>query len=49
VRERTGRKGPELFKPLRLALTGLDHGPEIAPLLSLMGAARALQRLERLS
>ncbi|MFM7432308.1 MAG: glutamate--tRNA ligase [Gammaproteobacteria bacterium] len=49
VRERTGRKGPELFKPLRLALTGLDHGPEIAPLLALMGAARALQRLERLS
>jgi len=49
VRERTGRKGPELFKPLRLALTGLDHGPEIAPLLGLMGAARALQRLERLA
>lgn len=49
VRERTGRKGPELFKPLRLALTGLDHGPEIAPLLTLMTAARALARLERLS
>ncbi|MBM4234092.1 MAG: glutamate--tRNA ligase [Gammaproteobacteria bacterium] len=49
VRERTGRKGPELFKPLRLALTGLDKGPEIAPLLALMGTARALQRLERLS
>jgi glutamyl-tRNA synthetase len=23
----TGRKGKPLFMPLRLALTGLDHGP----------------------
>jgi glutamyl-tRNA synthetase len=49
VREATGRKGPELFKPLRYALTGQGHGPELAPLLKLMGAPRALQRLERLA
>jgi glutamyl-tRNA synthetase len=49
VREATGRKGPELFKPLRYALTGQGHGPELAPLLNLMGAPRALQRLERLA
>ena len=49
VREATGRKGPELFKPLRYALTGQGHGPELAPLLKLMGATRALQRLERLA
>ncbi len=31
-----GRKGPALFKPLRLALTGSDHGPELAGLLQLI-------------
>ncbi|MBV6418232.1 MAG: Glutamate--tRNA ligase [Steroidobacteraceae bacterium] len=36
AREATGRKGPALYKPLRLALTGLDHGPELAPLLRAM-------------
>jgi glutamyl-tRNA synthetase len=49
VREQTGRKGPDLFKPLRVALTGLDHGPELAPMLALMTPARAIARLERLS
>ena len=29
----SGRKGKQLFMPLRLALTGLDHGPELAALL----------------
>ena len=28
IKERTGRKGRELFLPLRLAFTGLTHGPE---------------------
>ncbi|MFM7707036.1 MAG: glutamate--tRNA ligase, partial [Gammaproteobacteria bacterium] len=45
----TGRKGPALFKPLRLALTGQLHGPELAPLIVLMTPARAIARLERLS
>jgi glutamyl-tRNA synthetase len=31
--------------PLRQALTGLDHGPELAPLLPLIGRARAAARL----
>ncbi len=42
----TGRKGKPLFMPLRLALTGLDHGPELAQLLPLIGRERALERLE---
>ncbi len=42
----TGRKGRELFHPLRLALTGRDSGPEMAPLLSGMGRERAVRRLE---
>jgi len=45
----TGRKGPALFKPLRLALTGQLQGPELAPLIVLMTPARAIARLERLS
>ncbi|MHA1523479.1 MAG: glutamate--tRNA ligase [Alphaproteobacteria bacterium] len=41
----TGRKGRALFMPLRLALTGRDHGPEMTHLLPLIGRARALGRL----
>jgi glutamyl-tRNA synthetase len=36
VKAATGRKGKPLFMPLRLALTGLDHGPELAQLLPLI-------------
>jgi glutamyl-tRNA synthetase len=45
VKAATGRKGKELFMPLRLVLTGCDHGPELAALLPLMGHARVVQRL----
>jgi glutamyl-tRNA synthetase len=41
----TGRKGKPLFMPLRLALTGLDHGPELKGLLPLLGRAKVLARL----
>ena len=47
VRAATGRKGPALFKPLRCALTGVDHGPELAPLLRLLPPGQAEQRLSR--
>ena len=45
VKATTGRKGKALFMPLRLALTGLDHGPELAQLLPLIGREKALERL----
>ncbi|WP_395662163.1 glutamate--tRNA ligase [Aestuariivirga sp.] len=45
VKAATGRKGKALFMPLRLALTGLDHGPELAQLLPLIGRERVLERL----
>jgi len=45
VSERTGAKGRKLFMPLRLALTGLEHGPELARLLPLIGRAKAASRL----
>jgi glutamyl-tRNA synthetase len=43
----TGRKGRELFHPLRLALTGRDSGPDMKALLPLIGEAEARARLER--
>jgi glutamyl-tRNA synthetase len=45
VKAATGRKGKPLFMPLRLALTGLGHGPELASLLPLIGRQRVLDRL----
>ncbi|MBI2720458.1 MAG: glutamate--tRNA ligase [Rhizobiales bacterium] len=45
VKAATDRKGKALFMPLRLALTGLDHGPELAQLLPLIGRDKALERL----
>jgi glutamyl-tRNA synthetase len=45
IKDATGRKGKTLFMPLRLALTGEEHGPELKALLPLMGRARAAQRL----
>ena len=45
VKRATGRKGKALFMPLRLALTGLDHGPELARLLPLIGRDRTSARL----
>ena len=46
LKERTGRKGAELFMPLRVALTGQAHGPELKPLFALMPTAIARRRLE---
>ena len=47
LKERTGRKGKALFLPLRQALTGEDHGPEMAALLPLIGREAAAERLRR--
>jgi glutamyl-tRNA synthetase len=46
LKEATGRKGKALFLPLRLALTGLEHGPDMGALLPLIGKERALERLQ---
>lgn len=45
VKKATGRKGKDLFMPLRQALTAADHGPELKVLLPLIGRDRALKRL----
>lgn len=49
LKETTGRKGKGLFLPLRQALTGMDHGPDMGELLPLIGEAEARARLERAS
>jgi len=45
VKELTGRKGKGLFMPLRKALTGEEHGPELADILPLIGRERTMARL----
>ncbi len=46
VKSATGAKGKALFQPLRLALTGQTHGPELKYLLPLIGRDKARARLE---
>ncbi|HBR42393.1 MAG TPA: glutamate--tRNA ligase [Sulfitobacter pontiacus] len=41
VKEQTGRKGKGLFMPLRLALTGKPHGPDMAAVLPLLQVVKA--------
>ncbi len=43
----TGRKGKSLFMPLRKALTGRAHGPDMGSMLRLIGRERALARLAK--
>ncbi len=45
VKNETGAKGKKLFMPLRLALTGLPHGPEMAPIFMMLGPEKAKARL----
>ena len=46
VKEATGAKGKALFMPLRQAVTGMDHGPDMAALLPLIDRDRIMQRLK---
>ena len=45
VKQATGAKGRALYHPLRLALTGLERGPELKDLLPLFGREKAAARL----
>ena len=45
MKDKTGRKGKQLFMPLRQAITGMDHGPELAGLLPLIGPEIVKKRL----
>ena len=41
----SGKKGKNLFKPLRLCLTGQSYGPEMANLVLMMGRDKVIERL----
>jgi len=41
VKAATGRKGKALFMPLRKAVTGQAHGPDMAALMPLLQTVRA--------
>ncbi|MCK5283946.1 MAG: glutamate--tRNA ligase [Alphaproteobacteria bacterium] len=45
IKNKTGRKGKQLFMPLRQAITGMSHGPELAGLLLLIGSEKVKKRL----
>ncbi len=45
LKQATGAKGRALFHPLRLAVTGLDQGPEMKGLLPLIGRKKTAARL----
>lgn len=47
LKDTTGRKGKPLFLPLRQALTGMDHGPDMGELLPLIGEEEAHARLTK--
>lgn len=46
VKQVTGAKGKHLFHPLRVALTGETHGPEMARILELLPQEQARSRLK---
>jgi glutamyl-tRNA synthetase len=46
LEEKTGRKGKDLYGPLRAGITGKTKGPELAKTLPLLGKERILRRLK---
>jgi glutamyl-tRNA synthetase len=46
ISEKSGKKGKDLFMPLRLALTGMNNGPELKNLLPLLSREEILKRLK---
>ena len=47
IREKTGAHDQQLYMPIRIALTGLLHGPELDKILELVGVAQARLRFEQ--
>ena len=49
LKEQSGRKGKNLFMPLRKILTGLNYGPEMQTVLMMIGREKAMKRLNAVS
>lgn len=45
IKTTTGRKGKDAVMPIRLMLTGKEHGPEMQQLLSMLGQEKVVKRL----
>ncbi len=49
VKEETGIKGKKLFMPVRVALTGQIHGPDLAAIFEILGKDESLNRITKLN
>lgn len=47
IQKETGLKGPQFFKPLRVALTGRVHGPDLMLVMKVLGKERMMKRLKQ--
>lgn len=47
VQSETGCKGRSLFMPIRQAITGMDHGPEMKELILIIGHEKIQKRLQQ--
>ncbi len=45
IQKETGLKGKDVFMPIRVALTGNQHGPELAAMIPLLGVERSAARI----
>ena len=48
VQKETGHKGKKLFMPIRVAITGQAHGPDLPKAIELFGRDRVISQLEEL-
>ena len=46
IQKETGIKGPKLFKPIRVAITGAAHGPDMPLVMKVLGKENLLSRIE---
>ena len=47
VQKETGYKGKQLFMPIRVVLTGQNHGPDLNKTIYLLGRDRVIERLQQ--
>ncbi|MCQ2747821.1 MAG: hypothetical protein MJ223_00860 [Mycoplasmoidaceae bacterium] len=47
TKEISGNKGQDLFMPIRIAITGNEHGPELNKIISILGKKRIKERLSK--
>ena len=48
VQKETGIKGKNLFMPIRIAVSGEMHGPELPETIYLLGREKSIQHIEKM-